>query len=163
MAKKERVKIPHKKINGFLVYRPDSRAKEMKFFVEAIKHGINAQQIADVWGISKQAIHQRALKFGIRFPRKSIPLKFCQICGKEYKSYRHDSIYCSQECAHKGRTKGPFQLICVGCGVAFERPRMNHIVSMRHKRVAGKPNEGYYCSHPCYIEHKKSKAKGDHV
>lgn len=73
----------------------------------------------------------------------------CSICGKEYKTHKKDSLYCSLQCAGEGH-KNRKEVICNYCGKLIER-----------KRSHAERNENSFCSKSCANKHMSEYMNGE--
>ena len=73
----------------------------------------------------------------------------CSICGKEYKTHKKDSLYCSLQCAGEGH-KNRKEVICNYCGKLIER-----------KRSHAERNENSFCSKSCANKYMSEYMNGE--
>ena len=128
------------------------------------KKGMNLQEIADRYGVSRERIRQITSRFFIPVPKRArLPETVtdrCRHCKKQYeRNRRRPRQFCSKECQRLSQSHKPFsrfgivRLKCDGCGVAFQRTSQSHQIKLRQARERGHEHPRNFCSHACYLQH----------
>lgn len=72
--------------------------------ISAYESGKSLREVANMYHITFQAVHQRLVRYGIPLRPKSLITrllleKLCPVCGTHFFTKRADAIYCSHPCS----------------------------------------------------------------
>lgn len=129
----------------------------------------SSQQLADKYGVSRQAIYNLLHKQGIKTPRRLRPPRKCKSCERMFVPKGTNGQTCSPECARVLTRKTLIEraknlnlkwtrlllldLKCDHCGKAFQRTQYNQSIAEYYCNE-GKKN---FCSPKCNVHYQHGK------
>lgn len=172
IAEKHGAKVDWSKIET-LTGKNKQYAERRKQIAELTQQGWSVKQIAEKFGISKQAVSQllrKAAKEGhtvvlskrvhcdnlpsVVAREKAVKTSTCLVCGKDFPK-KGNTKTCGLDCKkiflRRGGKWSKYEFrtfTCANCGNTFKRS--NYIDSIAS--IKAKPGSNKYCSRKCYLE-----------